>query len=83
MWGEDIPKPWTVEHEKDVPEFWQDMTKVDAEEDGKRNAPRPDAMFWLALGPRPLNPSSDRAIRLGCSFARWRLSALSRARCKT
>lgn len=49
MWGEDIPKPWTVEHEKDVPEFWQDMTKVEAEEEGKRNAPSADAMFWLAL----------------------------------
>jgi len=44
MWGADIPKPWTVEHEKDVPELWQDMTKVEAEEEGKR-----DAVFWLAL----------------------------------
>ena len=49
MWGADIPKPWTVEHEKDVPEFWQDMTKVEAEEEGKRNAPSANAMFWLAL----------------------------------
>jgi hypothetical protein len=33
MWGADIPKPWTVEHEMDVPEFWQNLDLV--EDDGK------------------------------------------------
>ena len=32
MWGADIPKPWTVEHEMDVPEFWQNLDLVEDDE---------------------------------------------------
>lgn len=35
MWGADTPKPWTVEHEMDVPEFWRNLDLVeDDEEEG-------------------------------------------------
>ena len=33
MWGADIPKPWTVEHEMDVPEFWQNLDLVEDDEE--------------------------------------------------
>ena len=29
-WGGNPPKPWCVVHENEVPEFWQDHTKVEA-----------------------------------------------------
>jgi hypothetical protein len=27
------PKPWCIEHEIEVPEFWRDPDRVEAEED--------------------------------------------------
>ncbi len=32
-WPDGPPKPWCVEHELEVPEFWQDPDKVEAEEE--------------------------------------------------
>jgi hypothetical protein len=31
-WPDGPPKPWCVEHEMEVPEFWQDPSKVEVEE---------------------------------------------------
>jgi hypothetical protein len=31
-WGAAPPKPWCIEHEMEVPEFWQDADLVEAEE---------------------------------------------------
>jgi hypothetical protein len=31
-WPDGPPKPWCVEHELEVPEFWQDPDKVEVEE---------------------------------------------------
>ena len=31
-WPDGPPKPWCVEHELEVPEFWQDSDKVEVEE---------------------------------------------------
>jgi hypothetical protein len=28
-WPDGPPKPWYIEHEMEVPEFWQDPTKVE------------------------------------------------------
>ena len=33
MWGADTPKPWTVEHEMDVPEFWRNLDLVEDDEE--------------------------------------------------
>jgi hypothetical protein len=32
-WRNGPPKPWCIEREMEVPEFWRDRTKVEAEEE--------------------------------------------------
>jgi len=48
MWPDGPPKPWCIEHEMEVPEFWQRPELVEAEEEEEFGAQTPacPSHFW-------------------------------------
>jgi hypothetical protein len=61
----DPPKPWCVEHEMEVPEFWQNPDLVEAEEEEELGPQAP----W-----RPCGTSSSQAVRVDVLDQRRKLT---------